>query len=62
MLKDVGLKANPLDFNPPPEVAQTRAQARYARLLEMEAAGQEVSKEELDKYRIAAYGRVDSDA
>ena len=52
------IETHPLDFNPEPQVASTRAHARYNRLLEMAAAGEEVPAEELERYREAAYGRM----
>ena len=55
---EVGLEAHPLDFNPPPIVKSTRDLARYNRLLEARANGQEVSDAELEAHRIAAYGRT----
>jgi hypothetical protein len=58
MPNEVGLTAHPLDFNPPPIVKSTRAHARYTRLLEAQAAGQDIPEETLEKHRIEAYGRT----
>jgi hypothetical protein len=55
---DAGLVSNPLDFNPPPMVKSVRDLARYNRLLEARAEGQDVPDAELEAHRIAAYGRV----
>lgn len=55
---DVGLEAQPLDFNPPRIVISTRALARYNRLLEARAGGQEIPDEVIEKNREAAYGKV----
>lgn len=57
---DVPLETHPLDFNPAPNVVSVRALARYNRLVEAREAGQEVSDEEIEQYRIAAFGRTDN--
>lgn len=56
------MKANPLDFNPSPEIASTRAQARYKRLVEAKANGAEISNEEIEAQRVQAFGRRDAHA
>ena len=59
MTKELGLTAHPLDFNPNLNVQSVRAVARYNRLLEAQGAGQHVDPDELERYREAAYGKVD---
>jgi hypothetical protein len=60
MTQEIGLEAHPLDFNPTPLVQSVRALARYNRLVEAKEAGQDVSDEEIEQYREAAYGKVDN--
>ena len=59
MTQEVALEAHPLDFNPSLNVQSVRAVARYNRLLEAQGAGQHVDPDELERYREAAYGKVD---
>jgi hypothetical protein len=59
MTQEVPLEAHPLDFNPPPNVQSVRAAARHTRLLEAQEAGQDVDPDEIERYREAAYGKVD---
>ena len=60
MTQEVALEAHPLDFNPNINVQSVRALARYNRLVEAKEAGQDVSDEEIEQYREAAYGKVDN--
>lgn len=59
MTQEVVVEAHPLDFNPNINVQSVRAVARYNRLLEAQGAGQDVDPDELERYREAAYGKVD---
>ena len=59
MTQEVVVEAHPLDFNPNLNVQSVRAVARYNRLLEAQGAGQDVDLDELERYREAAYGKVD---
>ena len=61
MTQGVALEAHPLDFNPNINVQSARAVARYNRLVEAKEAGQDVSDDELERYREAAYGKVDKE-
>lgn len=61
MTQEVALEAHPLDFNPNINVQSARAVARYNRLVEAKEAGQDVSDDELERYREAAYGKVDKE-
>ena len=59
MTQEVALETHPLDFNPNINVQSVRAVARYNRLVEAKEAGQDVSDEDIEQYREAAYGKVD---
>lgn len=61
MTKELGITAHPLDFNPPPTTQFIRAVSRHERLLEAQAAGQDVDAGELERYRETAYGKVDNE-
>lgn len=60
MTQEVAVEAHPLDFNPNLNVQSVRAVARYNRLVEAKEAGQDVSDEDIEQYREAAYGKVDN--
>ena len=60
MTQDIPVEAHPLDFNPSPTVQSVRAHARYTRLLAAQEAGQDVDSAEIERYREAAYGKVDN--
>ena len=53
---EVGLAPQPVEINPPPNAAKSRAEARYQRLLDGRKQGQKVPDEEIEKYRALAQG------
>lgn len=60
MTQEIPVEAHPLDFNPNLNVQSVRAVARYNRLLEAQGSGQDVDSAEIERYREAAYGKVDN--
>jgi hypothetical protein len=50
---------NPLNFAPSPEIVDARALARYQRLVQAKEEGANIPDAEIERYREAAYGKVD---